>query len=268
MNSDISLHEQWFAGYAARKRARELHDAAPLDLKAAHTRAVLENARRMALHEKFEPPLARACLLAALYHDLGRFEQYLRFHTFRDRESCNHGLLGVKILKREARLAGEDARTRKTVLAAVGLHNRFALPAHLPRTVELAAHVVRDADKLDILRIIDEHLSGPGPCSPTVVLNLPDDPALSGEAVLRAAAEGRVAAYADLRSVNDFRVLLGTWFFDMHFATSRRQFVEDGHARRLLEALPPVPPYGPARAALLERLSGAERGAPGSRARA
>lgn len=266
MNPDIGLHEQWFAAYAARERARERHDPAPLDLKSAHTAAVLKIARRIVLHEKFEPPLARACLLAALYHDLARFEQYLRYHTFRDRESCNHGLLGVKILKREARLAGEDASTRNIVLAAVGLHNRFALPAHLPPETELAAHVVRDADKLDILRVMDEHLSGPGPYSPTVVLNLPDDPALAGEAVLRSAREGRVAAYADLRSVNDFRVLLGTWFFDMHFAASRRQFVEDGHARRLLEALPLSPPYGPARSELLARLATAERSAPLSRA--
>lgn len=257
MNPDISQHEEWFAAYAARERARERRDPAPMDLKLKHTMAVLDNARRMAESEQFAPALARACLLAALYHDVARFEQYLRYRTFRDGESCNHALLGVKILKREARLAGESAATRAIVLTAVGLHNRFALPAHLPRETELAAHVVRDADKLDILRVMDEHLSGPGPYSPTVVLNLPDDPALAGQAVLRAALEGRVAAYADLRSVNDFRVLLNTWFFDMHFAASRRQFVTDGHARRLLEGLPTNATYGPARAALLARLDGA-----------
>lgn len=256
MTPDISLHEAWFAAYAAQERAREQGDPAPMDLKLTHTMAVLANARRMAASEGFAPSLARACLLAALYHDVARFEQYLRYHTFRDRESCNHGLLGVKILKREARLDEEDAPTRKIVLAAVGLHNRFALPARLPRATELAAHVVRDADKLDILRVMDEHLNGPGPYSPTVVLNLPDEPALAGQAVLRAALAGQVAAYADLRSVNDFRVLLGTWLFDMHFAASRRQFVEDGHAYRLLHGLPTDAIYGPARAALLKRLDG------------
>ena len=74
---------------------------------------------------------------------------------------------------------------------------------------------------------------------------------------VRAALAGQVAAYADLRSVNDFRVLLGTWFFDMHFAASRRQFVEDGHARQLLEGLPQNATYGPVRVALLKRLDGA-----------
>lgn len=152
MNPDISPHEQWFAAYAARERAKEQGDPAPMDLKLRHTMAVLDNARRVTASEGFDAALTRACLLAALYHDVARFEQYLLYHTFRDRESCNHGLLGVKILKREARLAGEDNATRKIVLAAVGLHNRFSLPAHLPRETELAAHVVRDADKLDILR--------------------------------------------------------------------------------------------------------------------
>jgi hypothetical protein len=256
---DISGHEAWFAAYAARERAREAArpqgDPAPMDLKLTHTRAVLADARRIVASEALTPPLARACLLAALYHDVGRFEQYLRYHTFRDRDSCNHGQLGVRILKSEGLL--DDEPLRKIILAAVGLHNRFALPARVPQGVALAANVVRDADKLDILRVMDEHLRGPGPYNPTVVLQLPDDPRLCGPEVCRAALEGRVAAYADLHCVNDFRLLLGTWFFDMHFAASRRQFVTDGHALRLLHGLPDASPQAPARNALLQRLEAA-----------
>lgn len=158
----------------------------------------------------------------------------------------------MRILKREGRLADEPLR--KIILAAVGLHNRFALPARVPEGVALAANVVRDADKLDILRVMDEHLSGPGPYNPTVVLQLPNDPHLCSPAVCRAALEGRTAAYADLRSVNDFRLLLGTWFFDLHFAASRRQFVTDGHAQHLLQGLPADSPQASARDFLLRRL--------------
>ena len=124
------------------------------------------------------------------------------------------------------------------MLVAVGLHNRFALPPGLPEGMARICHAVRDADKLDILRVMDEHLSGPRPYCPTVVLSLPDDPALHSDKVLDDALAGRVAAYADLKSVNDFRVLLGTWFYDMHFPASRARFVAEGHARRLLEDLP------------------------------
>ena len=255
---DISCHEAWFAAYAAREREKECRrdggDPSPMDLKLHHTMQVLAHARAIVAGGRFAPPLDRACLLAALYHDVARFEQYLRWHTFRDRESCNHGQWGVRILKREQRLKDETPAVRKLVLAAVGLHNRFALPAGLPEGMARICHAVRDADKLDILRVMDEHLSGPRPYCPTVVLSLPDDPALHSDKVLDDALAGRVAAYADLKSVNDFRVLLGTWFYDMHFPASRARFVAEGHARRLLTELPATPAYAAARDHLLRCL--------------
>ena len=228
-----------------------------MDLKLHHTMQVLAHARAIVAGGGFPPPLDRACLLAALYHDVARFEQYLRWHTFRDRESCNHGQWGVRLLKRERRLKDEDPAVRKLVLAAVGLHNRFALPAGLPEGMARISHAVRDADKLDILRVMDEHLSGPRPYCPTVVLSLPDDPALHSDKVLDDALAGRVASYADLKSVNDFRVLLGTWFYDMHFPASRARFVAEGHARRLLADLPATPAYAAARDHLLHCLDAA-----------
>ena len=258
---DIASHLAWFAAYAAKKTAQEKGDASPMDLKLQHTMNVLENARRIVEGEKFDPATARLCLLAALYHDVGRFEQYLRYHTFRDRESCNHGQMGVRILKAQGCLNGECPETRRLVMAAVGMHNRFALPAHTPPLVARITNVVRDADKLDILRIMDEHLSGPAPYNPTVVLQQPDDPTIASETVLAAVFEHRVAAYAALRCVNDFRLLLGTWFFDLHFATCRSQFLQDGHARNLLRRMPSTVPQAAARDHLLALLDAAHQSA-------
>lgn len=255
---DIAEHEAWFQGYAQEQRALETGDASPIDLKLRHTLEVLATARVITAESAPPPALGRACLLGALYHDVARFEQYRRYHTFRDRESCNHGLMGVKILKREGRLDGEDRALRRRVLTAVGLHNRFALPTALPEDVALVTYVVRDADKLDILRVMRENLCSGRPYHPTVVLGLPDDPDLVSDTVLRAAHEGRVASYSDLTSVNDLRVLLGTWLFDMHFPASRRQFATAGHARKLLEGLPEEGAYGAVRGELLARLDEVE----------
>lgn len=258
---DISSHLAWFRSYAAKKTAEETGDRSPMDLKFQHSMKVLENARCIVEGEKFDAPTARLCLLAALYHDVGRFEQYLRYHTFRDRESCNHGQMGVRILKSQGCLENERPETRKLVMAAVGMHNRFALPAHTAPLVAKVTNVVRDADKLDILRIMDEHLSGPAPYNPTVVLQQPDDPTIASEAVLRAVFEHRVAAYAALRCVNDFRLLLGTWFFDLHFATCRRKFLQDGYVHSLLRHMPDTVPQAPARDHLLALLETAAKDA-------
>lgn len=253
--NEISEHESWFAEYVERERAKEQGDTSPIDLKIRHTYRVLENASHIVEGEGFPLHLRRACLLAALYHDVARFEQYLQYHTFRDKDSFNHGRQGVVILKRENRLENEVPPIPHIVLAAVGLHNCFALPRNLPDAIRKATCVVRDADKLDILRIMDKHLSGAKPYNPTVVLRLPDAPDLVSSQVVNAVLENRVASYSDLKSVNDFRLLLGTWFHEMHFANSREQFLADGHARHLIEGIPDTDLYGPAKSHLLALLA-------------
>ncbi|MDR3088727.1 MAG: HD domain-containing protein [Desulfobulbaceae bacterium] len=251
LTGGIQWHQRWFADYAAAKTAEAGADAAPLRLKTEHTRRVLANAWELVTAEGFPPRLARAALLAALYHDVGRFEQYLRHRTFNDRDSGNHGILGARVLRHEGCLQGEV--DKNMIGAAVALHNRFALPRRLPADLRRITLVVRDADKLDIVRLMDEQLNSRADCASTVVFGLPDDPNLASARVIEAALAGRVASYADLRSVGDFRLLLATWVFDMNFATSRRRFIVDGHARRLVAALPDDSPQAPARAALLAR---------------
>jgi hypothetical protein len=250
----IAPHVQWYQAYADRLRSRCPIDPEPIDLKRKHTLAVLGQAADIATAEGLSPCLTRACLLAALYHDVGRFEQYLRHGTFKDRESCNHAFLGMKILREEHRLDGERRPLADLVRIGVCLHNRFVLPPSLSGDAAVVAWVVRDADKLDILRVIHAHLEKK-PYNPTVVLSLPDAPDISGEAVCRAVMDGRVAAYGDLTCVNDMRLLLGSWLFDMHFPSSRRRFREDGHAAAIIGEVPARPPFLAPRNLLLDRLA-------------
>ncbi len=251
---DIEAHEAWFRAYAALERACCPFDPGPEDLKLEHTFHVLDNARAISRAAGCAAPLARACLLAALYHDIGRFEQYRLHRTFRDRDSVNHGELGAALVERFD-LMRHEPFVRAAVTRAVALHNAWRLPDDLPVDAALATGVVRDADKLDILRVMDEHLSGPKPYEPTVVLSLPDAPDLHSEKVIAMALEGRAASYSDLVSVNDFRLLLGSWVNALHNPESKRLMAAQGHARALLAALPDRH-YGRARDALLAALDG------------
>lgn len=251
---DFNQHLLWFEDYAARKISDAQTDSGPLLIKLEHTRNVLANARQIARAENFDNDLVKATELAALYHDLSRFEQYLRYNTFKDKDSRNHGAWSVKLLKTEARLASETREIRLIVQTAVGMHNRLAVPASISGAALLACNAVRDADKLDIVRVMDQHLASAKPYNPTIVLSLPDRPDLFGPAVLAAAMSGKSASYADLRSVNDFRVLLGSWFFGMNFASSRSLFVASGHAANILKALPEDAIYGNVKRKMLGHL--------------
>lgn len=251
---NIDAHKKWFEDYVADKMKQAKGDAEPMRIKLVHSGNVLANAEGIAREEAFGPDLARACALAALYHDISRFDQYLLYNTFKDKDSRNHGAWSVQIVKREKRLADEPNDRRLLVQTAICMHNRLAVPKAVSGAALPACRAVRDSDKLDIIRVMDEHLSAQKPYNPTVVLGLPDDPDLASAQAIKDAMSGRSASYGDLLSVNDFRLLLGTWLFSMNFASSRKMFKKAGHAERIVAALPANGVYGQAREKILKEL--------------
>jgi hypothetical protein len=262
---DISSHQDFFTAFFESFLAREEEDKAPLRLQYEHSMRAFEHSGRLADSEEFAaaaqalplpfPLLERAALLAALYHDVARFPQFARWRTFRDSDSINHGQFGVKILKAEAALKEESPELRRLVQSAIVLHNRYSLSPKLPPEIRLITEAVRDADKLDICRVFAAHLAEGADRSPTVLLSVKDEPELFTPKVLEDALARRVAGYADLRSVNDFRVLLGTWQYDLRFTFSRRHLAQEGHIQRLLEDLPALPAFHAVRGQLLADLN-------------
>ena len=254
---DISRHEAWFAAYAAREREKECRrdggDPSPMDLKLHHTMQVLAHARAIVAQEGLASQEGRAALLAALYHDTGRFPQYVRWRTFSDAESENHGYLGVRVVKKEHFLAGEPPNIHKWVLTAIALHNRYALPA-LPEPYLTITHAVRDADKLDIMRIMAQHLSRPIPTR-DVILRVQDAPQLWSQSIVDTVLSGGIPSYHDLRYVNDFRILLGSWIQDLHFTSSKKTCVASGFLQEVLKGLPSTPELQPVTAYLLNEFS-------------
>ena len=254
MYLNMEDYQTWFDHFTDSYRRSERGDVLPLNLKVEHTRAVLAHAQVLVREEKLPPDLGRAAVLAALFHDLGRFPQYQRWRTFRDTQSANHGFLGIKSLKEHGCLKGESPRVRALTLAAVAMHNRFALPQGISAELRLVTDVVRNADKLDIFRIMAGHLAGEAPYNEAVVLHVKDDADVWSPKVLDDALHGRVAAYADLTSINDLRILLGTWMYDLRFAATRRALAQSGLIPQLLAALPPAAPLQRVRQHLLEQL--------------
>ena len=248
---DIRAHEARFEGFAV-MFLRE-HPSDMLRLKREHTYKVLAHARAIIAQEGVASQEGRAALLAALYHDTGRFPQYVRWRTFSDAESANHGYLGVHVVKKEHFLTGEPQNIHKWVLTAIALHNRYALPA-LPEPYLTIAHVVRDADKLDIMRIMAQHLSQPIPTR-DVVLHVQDAPKLWSQSIVDTVLSGKIPSYRDLRYINDFRILLGSWIHDLHFRSSKKVCVASGFLQEVLKGLPSTPELQPVTAYLLNEFS-------------
>ena len=65
---------------------------------------------------------------AALFHDIGRFEQYYRYKTFVDGNSEDHANLGIMVLRENSIMNVLERSTRDLILKTISYHNRLSIP--------------------------------------------------------------------------------------------------------------------------------------------
>lgn len=260
---DISSHEKWFHDYVdtfvdGGSWVRDHHqswgdgDVEHIELKRCHSMRVLENCRAIAASLSLAANFHRAALLAALYHDVGRFYQYSRYRTFADIQSENHGILGCRILNLENPLGSELSSVQKIVKGAVTLHNRLNLPATLPKDLQKVAFVVRDSDKLDVVTVMLNHFLSPPQEKSVVTMHAENAPDKWSQSILDALLERRVALYTDIRYQNDFLILICSWVFDLNFARSRGMMQQQGALQKIMSMWPTDPRLERAKDIVLE----------------
>ena len=242
------------AGFAREHLLADAQDRTNMALKLDHCLRVFHEAETITTRESLPPDATRRSLWAALFHDVGRFPQYAAYKTFDDRKSTDHGRLGVRTLKRRDLLAVLDEWDRRAVLTAVVLHNKRFLPPDLPDWAVIPARVVRDADKLDIFKVMLEHLRPGARDNPVVTLGLRGESGVCTDALVEQILAGKLGDYARMRTLNDFRLLLCSWVYDLNFPSSRQAVQERGHLNELLDELPDLPKIRRVRETVLSAL--------------
>ncbi len=235
---DLTFLREWFDGFCTAFRSDEGDAQRNIALKVEHTRRVCANMRRIVREESLGGErvwLAEAC---ALCHDLGRFPQYHRYRTFKDSISVNHAVLAADILLRSRALDKLPRHEQTIVIDAVRHHNAFAVPSSLDAESSLFLRLVRDADKLDIWRVFLEfYLLPEEERASAVSLGFPDLPAYSPEAVA-ALRRGEMVRLAQVKSLNDFKLLQLSWVYDLNFPSSFEMLLERGYIDGLAAVLP------------------------------
>jgi len=216
-------------------------DQRNISSKQEHTHEVCLNAVRIAKDLRLDDRVMLLAETAALLHDVGRFSQYQQYRTFVDSSSVNHAARGAKVLIEHQVLKDLAKRDQQIILRAVTLHNVFILPEGLDGDTQLVVRIVRDADKLDILRVVMDYLATEaGNRAEAIALGLPDVPGYSDE-VLGALRRGEMAKKSSLSTLNDFKLLQLAWMYDLNFASSLRIVVERGYIDRIAATLPHTP---------------------------
>lgn len=176
---------------------------------------------------------------ACLAHDLSRFPQYKEYRTLQDDRSFDHGERSCEILEKgEYIFPSLSPEWLGKVCRAVRVHNKKEICGSYPEEEIFLARLVRDADKLSILKVVTEYFSCPVKgAEEDVTLHVPDLPSCT-EKVLDMALAGKGVSYQDIRCVNDFKIIVFQWPFDLNFASSARYALQEDLFGRLAVFLP------------------------------
>lgn len=171
-----------------------------IKLKIDHTYRVADLCERIAKSLDLAQEDIDLAWLSGMLHDIGRFEQLRRYHTFSDAQSIDHAKFAVELLYEDGLIAdyvpeismvklvanagamgdgidsadkegaaeqmsGDGSSTGlsedmplsdvfRTLRIAIGEHSAYRIQEGLDERTQMFCHILRDADKVDIFRVI------------------------------------------------------------------------------------------------------------------
>lgn len=126
-----------------------------VDLKLKHTYRVAGLAERIAKSLELSQDDVDLAWLLGMLHDIGRFEQVRIYNTYNDSLSVDHAKFGADLLFGKDRLIEafvDDRAEDELINNAISVHSLYRVPEELDDRTTMFAHILRDADKLDILK--------------------------------------------------------------------------------------------------------------------
>lgn len=237
MSIELSQHISVLTDFAHAHFTGDEQDDDLIRLKLDHSLHVHETAEDIIRLENITGKIADHCRLAALYHDIGRFPQFAQYRTFNDRESINHGRMGVRTLRPMSLPGALTQQDWRIIRLAVGQHNIKSIKSSLPEPYATPVKLVRDADKIDIFRVMVDHFSSDDP-EPKITFGHEDLPGYYTQSVYDSVLNGEKGDYSFIQCENDFKLLILGWLPYLHFPASIRILAKSGHINDMFSFLP------------------------------
>ena len=143
MNFELCLEE--FNNYAKRFDL----NIKEIKYKFDHSLRVVDYVNMICEAENFLEEETSITLIAALLHDIARFQEWTIYNSW---SKIDHGDLGCEILLKDNFISRFVSKNKENlILNVVKYHNKLEIPEFLDEDTKKILKVVRDADKIDIL---------------------------------------------------------------------------------------------------------------------
>lgn len=220
-------------------------------MKEKHTGYVTAHARELALHLKLDEQDAGLAELTGLLHDVGRFRQWQLYKTFVDAQSEDHADLGVKVIRELPFFGKLTEADREVLLFAIGNHNKKEIQQTNSKRKLLFARLIRDADKLDIFRVLAPYLTvdkdaGQQSAAIQRFMKGPNGEATGEKGIfapgfLERFVNGQQVDYTMIRTNEDRKLVRLMWVYDVNFAWTLQRIRDKGYIDAIIANLPQLP---------------------------
>ena len=234
----VSNLKGWFDAHVEKYQNGDADFRKNINLKNEHSRRVCREIRELGEKIGLTQNELLLCEVIGLFHDVGRFEQYARFHTFADILSVDHAELGVEILKRNNVFNSFPETLTDLIFRIISYHNLANLPIEESPICLFYTRLLRDADKLDIWRVVTDYYSNSAPHSNNALeLGLPDTNTISRE-VYKDIMNQQIVDVRHLKNINDFKLLQVGWVYDINFLPTFEKIRDRCYLEKISAVLP------------------------------
>jgi len=238
----------WFDDYVAGLYGDDEFINANLELKEGHSWRTCKEMSYLTQELGLTDNQKRIADVIALLHDVGRFEQFVKYRTYNDARSVNHCLLSLEVLCRN-KVFGQVAECEKELIEkAIEYHGIRELPAGLDGQCLLFSKLIRDADKLDVFYVVTKYYrqyrDNPGEFM--LELDFPDEPGYSAE-VVEGILCGQRIDYSKLRTINDMKLCQLGWVYDVNFTATLKRIKQRRFLEKIFDFLPETEDVGKVR---------------------
>lgn len=238
MEEWVSLFEQHFIEYIDTFKGLSEEQRNNFAIKRDHSLRVAEIVYELAKKQKIGEQEQYLAFFIGLFHDIGRFKQLVEYNTFNDAKSVDHADCSVGILKEHSFFYGFSEEQIEVAFKAIQLHNKRELPQKMPDEERLFAQLIRDADKLDILKVLTDYYTNPKAIpNHTLTWEMPKGNSVSA-GVAKQILGGNLVDKKLVSNELDVKVMQLSWVYDICFKASFEILMKNRYLEKIYNSMP------------------------------
>ena len=238
MKELIRLSTDWFNKYYETFTELSENHQRIFEIKKEHSLRVADIALHLSDKLEWADDDKKLTFLIGILHDIGRFSQMLEFNTFSDEKSVDHAERAITVIKESGLLETLNISNKEPVFAAILNHNKFKIQDGLTGQQLLHSKLIRDADKLDIYRVLADYYSKRnGDINHTLTWELQKGTVVS-PAVAKEILSGKMVSKKNLVSEIDVKIMQLSWVYDLNFRPTFEYLLKHRYLENVYNSMP------------------------------